>query len=49
MIPDYAPFTEVRDMIVKIVIFSMLALLIFIKFRKELGSFSSHGIYMGGF
>jgi len=33
-------------MTVKIVIFSMLGLLIFIKFRKELGSFSSHGIYM---
>ena len=33
-------------MTVKIVIFSMLALLIFIKFRKALGSFSSHGFYM---
>ena len=33
-------------MIVKIVIFSMLALLIFIKFRKAFGSFSSHGFYM---
>jgi len=33
-------------MTVKIVIFSMLTLLIFIKFRKAFGSFSSHGIYM---
>ena len=33
-------------MTVKIVIFSMLALLIFIKFRKALGSFRSHGFYM---
>jgi len=33
-------------MTVKIVIFSILALLIFFKFRKELGLFSSHGFYM---
>ena len=33
-------------MTVKIVIFSMLALLIFIKFKKELGSLNTHGFYM---
>ena len=31
---------------VKIEILSMLALLIFANFRKELGSFSNHGFYM---